>query len=103
MPYLQNAIFVLNIPRVCLGIVKLWPVTPLLGNPTPPHSYAERPPLPATAHGWKNPFQRSGCGWAGVPAFFPVIASEGIPPLVSGLIRRLSGEKKKFDDWLIQF
>ncbi|MDD2418808.1 MAG: hypothetical protein PHP68_07225 [Oscillospiraceae bacterium] len=30
--------------------------------------------MPATAHGWKIPLQRSDCGWAGVSTPFTVIA-----------------------------
>lgn len=61
-------------PSRLQGIVKRRLVKPFHGSSTPPHSDAERPPLPATAHGWKMPLQRSDCGWAGVPAPFPVVA-----------------------------
>ena len=61
-------------PLHLLGIIKRRSVKPLHGSSTPPHSYAERPPLSATAHGWKIPLQRSDCGWAGVSTPFTVIA-----------------------------
>ena len=72
-PYIKVQ-YLFSISLALPGIIKRRSVKPLHGSSTPPHSYAERPPLPATAHGWKIPLQRSDCGWAGVSAPFSVIA-----------------------------